>query len=135
MSRRIFCMLLLLTLMVGAVGYKPSPVAASPSAKDSNSAYADYLPNDTVLYANLKTSDLPSTVNMFLNLAGKLSGTKPPSPYTQIDEGLTKFLGRDASFEKDVLPWLGANVTVGLMLSDADMIGLMSSPNANATIM
>jgi hypothetical protein len=137
MKRRILGCFLLLTLVMASVNYRPAPVAAAPLAQGDNAALADYFPTDTVLYANVRTADLRTNIDTLMALAGKLGGAPMPDAFQQLDAGLTQFLGRSASLEKDVLPWLGDHVGIGFILSDADMNSLttlMSGGGQNAKI-
>ncbi len=135
MRHRLFCIFLLFMLIVGST--QVQPVAATPAAKDDNTAFADYLPADTLFYANIRTTDFQKNVNTVLDWVGKLTGSPlPVSPYAQIDQSLTQLLGRPASFEKDVLPWLGDHIAVGFMMAEADLSNpaILSSPSQKLAV-
>src|SRR5438067_12460418 len=127
MRRRIFWIIVLLSLIAGTLNLRASPVLAET---DDNATFTDYLPADTIVYASLRTSDIQASVDTLLNLATTIGGAKPPDPYQQLDQSLTQFLGRPATFAKDILPWLGDHVSVGFVLSEAEQGNLLALPNA-----
>jgi len=126
MSRKIFLFLLVFALAVGTLSVRATPTVAA-SSTDSNTAFADLLPADVAVYANLRTANLQDTVGIITDLIGRLAGIKPTKPYQQIDDGLTQLLGRDASVEKDILPWLGDNVAAAYLISDADLAAMQKN--------
>ncbi len=119
MLRRTLCLGLLLALVVGAVGLGTAPVIAAPH-RAAVVANADLLPADTAVYFDLKTGDWEKTVNFVLDTVQKVTGTRPDTKtiYGDIDRSLTQALSRPATFEKDILSWLGDHLTFGYRISD-----------------
>jgi len=132
MIRRTLCLVVLLALLVGAVGLGTAPATAAPR-KAAVVANADLLPADTAVYFDLKTGDWEKTVNFVLDTVQKVTGTRPDTSmvYGDIDRSLTQVLGRPATFEKDILSWLGDHLTVGFRVTDQLLADIKAnSPNA-----
>jgi len=129
MSRKLMLFVLTIALAFSTLSLRPTPTAAQNA--DSNTAFANLFPADTVVYGNIHTTDLQKTVDTFTALLDQLVGIKLTKPYQQVDASLTQFFGRDASVEKDILPWLGDNVAFGYILSDDDMKTLLSDPKSS----
>jgi hypothetical protein len=128
MFKRTLSVVTLLALVLAAVGLGTTPATATPAAAQAGSPNAKLLPADTALYADFRTADLDKTVNFVLDTVQKVTGFRPGNPYAQFDQSLTQFLGRPATFQKDVLSWLGDHVTVGLPITDAELASLKGNP-------
>jgi hypothetical protein len=136
MIRRTLCLVVLLALMVGAVGLGTAPATAAPH-KAAVVANADLLPADTAVYFDLKTGDWEKTVNFVLDTVQKVTGTRPDTSmvYGDIDRSLTQAFGRPATFEKDILSWLGDHLTVGFRVTDQQLAAIKSnSPSAQQAL-
>ncbi len=125
--RKILSFTLFVVLAVGVVGFAPRPVAAATIS------LADLMPADVGVYADLKTADFDKTVSTFTDLLKKAGIPVPANLYADIDKGLTQLLGRPATFQKDVLSWLGDHVAVGGIISDAFLAQV--DPKANPQTM
>ncbi|GEM_PF-1113146 len=128
MFKRTLSVVTLLALMLAAVGLGTSPATATPAAAQAGSPNAKLLPANTALYIDIRTADLDKTVKFVLDIVEKVTGFRPGNPYEQFDQGLTQFLERPATFQKDVLSWLGDHVTIGLPITDAELDSLKSNP-------
>ncbi|MCC7449119.1 MAG: DUF3352 domain-containing protein [Anaerolineae bacterium] len=136
MIRRTLCLVVLLALTVGAVGLGTAPATAAPH-KAAVVANADLLPADTAVYFDLKTGDWEKTVNFVLDTVQKVTGTRPNTQmiYGDIDRSLTQALDRPATFEKDILSWLGDHLTVGFRVTDQLLADIKAnSPNAQRSL-
>ncbi|MEP7288917.1 MAG: DUF3352 domain-containing protein [Chloroflexota bacterium] len=137
MSRRILSLILLFVLVLGTVSLTASPVTAAPTNTAVKSApNADLLPLDTAFYLDFRSADLDGTLAFVGDVFQKVTGEALPPIFTSMDQGLTQTLGRPASFEKDIQPWLGEHVTVALRMTDKQLATLnapSAQPNFAAT--
>src|SRR5215467_13286386 len=118
MLKRSLIILLLIALSVTVLGI--GPVHARPS-QTTDLANADLLPADTALYFDFRAADLNDTISFIGGVYQKVAGTKMPDIFAQVDQSLTQTLKRPASWAKDVQPWLGDHITVGVSVSDAQV--------------
>jgi hypothetical protein len=124
MLRRTFCVVTLFALVFGVAGLGTAPVVAAPPAAAAAAPNATLLPPDTALYVNFHVADLDNIVNFLLDTVQKVSGFRPGDPYADLDRGLTEFLGRDATFKKDVQAWLGDDITFAFRVTDQQLADL-----------
>ncbi|HLY29268.1 MAG TPA: DUF3352 domain-containing protein [Aggregatilineales bacterium] len=118
----------LLTLNVS--GAQITALAAAPGSQ----SVADMLPDETALYFDVRTDKISDVLALLNSLSTKVSGHPLPDVFAQIDQGLTQALGRKASFQNDIQPWLGDHIGLGLMISDADLAQLNAmASGSNAT--
>ncbi len=101
-------------IALSVVGFTPRAVtaAASPSL-------ADLMPANVALYADLRTANLDGTIGTFTGLLTKAGIAVPKNIYASIDQGLTQSLGSPITVKKDILPWLGDHIAVGVVITDA----------------
>jgi hypothetical protein len=128
MFKRTLSVVTLLALVLATVGLGTAPATATPAAAQAGSPNAKLLPADTALFVDIRTADLDKTVNFVLGIVEKVTGFRPGNPYEQFDQSLTQFLGRPATFQKDVLSWLGDHITIGLAITDEQIASLQSNP-------
>ncbi len=124
MLRRTLCVVTMFVLVLGAVGLGTTPVVAAPPAAAAAAPNASLLPADTALYVNFHAADLDNMVNFLLDTVQKVSGFRPGDPYADLDRGLSQFLGRDATFKKDVQAWLGDDITFAFRVTDQQLADL-----------
>jgi len=117
MFKRLLTVLFVVTVVFGLA--LPGSATRTIAAPVTNGPNANLLPANTALYIDFRTADLKQTISFFQGLAEKVSGQPLGTlVYDQLDKGLTDALKRPATFEKDVLSWLGDHITVGLPISD-----------------
>src|SRR5690349_20151810 len=117
MFKRLLTFLFVVTVVFGLA--LPGSATRTIAAPVTNGPNANLLPANTALYIDFRTADLKQTISFFQGLAEKISGQPLGTlVYDQLDKGLTDALKRPATFEKDVLSWLGDHITVGLPISD-----------------
>jgi hypothetical protein len=133
MLRRILILALLLVIVAGTAGLAPQPASAAPAKAVQDAPNAALLPADTALYFDFKVGDLNKVTGFIGGLYQKIMGTPMPDIYAEIDRGLSQGLKRDASFAKDIQPWLGDHISVGVRITDEQMTaieGMMKDPSA-----
>jgi hypothetical protein len=128
MIKRALCTVILVALAVSFAGPTTAPVTAAPSAAVADHPNARLLPADTALYVDIRSADLTKTVDFALDMIEKVTGARPANIYADMNRQLTQVLGREASFEKDVLSWLGDHITVGLPVTDEQLKAMEASP-------
>ncbi len=121
MIKRTLCLAILVTLALGLALPATLPAAAAPTSAASDVPNASLLPADTAIFVDVRTAELTTTVNSVLDLVEKVTGSRPTNIYADINRGLTQALGREATFEKDVLPWLGDHLTIGIPVTDKQL--------------
>lgn len=129
MLKRAIGLCLLVVLMLSVVGAVPSQ--AAPVAQASAAPNANLLPADTALYVDFRSADLTKTLTLVGDLIQKVTGQSVGDPYVIFDQGLTQVLGRPATVEKDILSWLGDNITFALPITD-EQLSAVSSGSAAA---
>lgn len=116
--RKTFTLVVLLAIVVGAFNFTLTPVPVVAAS----SSVAAVMPADMGLFAEMNTSDLKGTLDLFTGLLSKANlPVSTAQLFQQLDQALSSALKRQASFEKDVLGWLGDSVGVGLPIS-SDML-------------
>src|SRR5579864_9562347 len=101
-----------IALLVALVFVVVNPAAVRSTRAASSLSLATLMPSDTYSFTELDTSDLPGMLQKlqtFLTAIGN-----PANIVADLDRGLTMAFGRPASLEKDVFPWLGDRVGVGI---------------------
>ncbi len=132
MLKRTLGIVTLIALALALPGPATSPATAAPSSAASDMPNAKLLPATTSLYVDIRTANLTQTVDSVLNFVQKVTGTQPANVWAQIDQSLTQELGRPVSFAKDIEPWIGDHLTVGLPLTDEQLTAIESGKsNAN----
>jgi Protein of unknown function (DUF3352) len=130
MIKRTLPLAILVALAVGLAVPGMAPVTAAPSSAGADAPNARLLSADTALYVDFRTGDLTKTVDFVLDLVQKVTGNRPTNVYSNIDQDLTRMLGREASFEKDVLPWLGDHLTAALPITGEQVAALETNPSS-----
>ncbi len=110
--RKLLSLILLVVLTVGAVSTAPTRTAVAASSP----SLASVMPADVLVFAEFRTSDFTTTVNRLADIARKAGAPVPENLYTDIDKSLTQALGRPATFEKDILGWVGDYAAVGVRI-------------------
>ncbi len=113
--KKVISLGLFIVLAFSVVSLSPRPAAAATTS------LADLMPANVALYADLRTTDLTGSINTLVDLLKKADIPVPTNLYAQLDQGLTQALGRPATFEKDVLSWLGDHAAVGLTVTNEMM--------------
>ena len=129
MLKRILIIVLLISLTATAAGI--GAVHAKPT-QTVDLANADLLSADTSLYFDFRAADLNDTLSFIGDTYQKVTGSKLPDIFAQVDQGLTQTLKRPASWAKDIQPWLGDHITLGLTVTDAQIAGMTSGSVSNA---
>src|SRR5260221_3247994 len=124
MIKRMLVLTLLLVFVISAVGLAPTTATAAPSLAVKDAPNAALLPADTALYADFKVGDLNKMLDFVGGIYEKVTGEKMPGVFADVNRSLTQGLGRDASFEKDVQPWLGDHITAAMRVTDKQMSAL-----------
>jgi hypothetical protein len=117
MLKRTLSIVVLVAIALALVGTSPVPT----EAQATNWPNANLLPADTALYFDFRFADYEKTVNFVLDTVQKVTGTRPANIYDQANQSLTQVLGREASIEKDILPWIGDHITVGMIVTDEQL--------------
>jgi hypothetical protein len=117
-SRLIFLLTLLLTITLLPL----SSLTIIRAAQTPGFSMAALFPDSTAIYGEMRTRDL-------LNLARTHKATSPLWTHgvaqeliADIGASLTAQLEREATFEGDVLSWLGDRAAFGVMYPDDDMV-------------
>jgi hypothetical protein len=128
-KKRLLSIVLLIVLSLNVVGIdRPSTAfAESSQAGIPNAPNASFLPDDTVAYFDVRTSDLSKTLSLFTGLAQQITGSSPASLFANVNDEFSRYLGREFSIEKDILPWLGDRITMGLVATDQEIETLKNS--------
>src|SRR5258708_18821276 len=121
---RLCSLVALLALVFTAVASAPARVSAAGSVSN-----ADLIPAaDVALFFDFRPSDLDQTLAFVKNIYTKVTADTTMQPFpdvvSQIDAGLTQVLGRAATWDKDVKPWLGDHVSVAVSIT-ADQMAAM----------
>jgi hypothetical protein len=116
-----FSLILALVLVIGVFSAAPAPRAVA--AGDSLAAI---MPANVALYGEVDTSDLKGTINALSTLVSKF-GTPMTADQalSSLDMGLSSALGRAATFDQDIQPWLGNSVAFGVPVTDE----MLASPS------
>lgn len=124
--RRILSFTLFVILTFGIVGAvsQPHPAVAATQS------LADLMPADVAFYVDVKTANFDKTVGSLTGLLSKAGIPIPANLYADVDKGLTQLLGHPASFQKDVLSWLGDHVAIGVLISDT----MLNTPSNAQTL-
>jgi hypothetical protein len=117
MLKRTLSIVVLVAIAFALVGTTPAPV----EAQATNWPNASLLPADTAFYFDIRFADYEKTVNFVLDTVQKVTGTRPANIYDEANQGLTQVLGRAATIEKDILPWIGDHITVGMIVTDEQL--------------
>ncbi len=136
MSKRVPRVVLILAFAsVWVLGLNVSGNPLTALAAPGSQSLSDMLPDETALYVDVHTDKISDFTDLLNNLSTKVSGHPLPDIFANINQGLTQALGRKATFQDDIQPWLGNDVGVGLMINDADaaQIQAMTSASANTT--
>ncbi|MEP7288570.1 MAG: DUF3352 domain-containing protein [Chloroflexota bacterium] len=105
--------ILLIIAMVSMVGTTPmNRTKATPLS------LAAMMPADMSAYAELRTSDMPSTLVIISSLLKKTNLPFPPNLFSDVDRSMSQAFGRTASVEQDVLPWVGESAAIGLYVPE-----------------
>lgn len=110
MVKRIGSFMLLLILVVGISNVRPAPAAAATNVLPN----AQFFPPDTIFYTNLNIATLDKTLDFVSDIDKKFFNSQY-EPYQFFDDWLTRVMQRPASYKKDIKPWLGDNVTIGVL--------------------
>jgi len=124
MVKRISILALLMVLVVSAIGFAPTRATAAPDLAVKDAPNAALLPADTGLYADFRVGDLNKTLDFVGNVFEKVTGQKMPAVFESMDRDMTRALGRDASFAKDVQPWLGDHITAAIRVTDKQLAAI-----------
>jgi len=109
----IFKKLLTVAILVALIGVRLGTLPVRAQSQDT--ALSDLFPADTGIYAEVDTSNVPDIINTLGDLATRAQLPVPDGFITNtLNYYLTWVLGRDATLDGDVLPWLGDRVAVGV---------------------
>src|SRR5262249_35837509 len=100
-------LVLLIALVSAFVNMSPRPSLAATSP-----SLATLMPADTFSFTEINTSDLPNRVKDFQGLLARVG--IPATLVNDLNKSLTTSLGRPASVEKDIYPWLGDRIGIGV---------------------
>lgn len=110
--KRLIPMLLLAAMLFGPLGKAPAPARASTGSP------ADLMPAATSLYVEVDTSDLMGVIDTLVDLAGRAGlPASRQMVLAALDSGLRDML-QSASFEQDVLPWLGPSMAAAVFIPE-----------------
>src|SRR5262245_49697832 len=105
--------LVLVAIVVGVLGLSP----ARHTSAASMPSLASLMPTGAFAFVEFRTDDPTSRLTA---IEGFLRSANIPSEMlTSFDKALTQALGRPASFAKDIAPWLGDRVAMGMYVPDA----------------
>jgi hypothetical protein len=109
-----FSLILTFVFVIGVLSVAPpSRVAA---AGDSLAAI---MPANVALYGEVDTSDLKGTINALTTLVSKFGmPMTADQALGSLNQGLSGALGRAATFDQDIQPWLGNSIAFGVPITD-----------------
>jgi hypothetical protein len=105
-----FVLIALILIVLGVAPASRTIAATTPSL-------ATLMPADVFIFAEFRTDDLTNRLAAIETFLGKANISS--NIVSSFDRALTQAFGRPASLAKDVVPWLGDRIAMGMFVPDS----------------